>query len=74
MCLNTYDRGYGATPRSREQVDLLILHSLKAFNTETNASRGVDGSNYAGESNVPLEGIWRMVWTTALDVLNLSWW
>jgi len=62
----SYDRGYGATKRANDQVESLIS-KLEACNMETNASRGVEGD---GES--PLSGSWRMVWTTAADVLTLS--
>lgn len=66
----SYDRGFGATPRSRKQVED-IIQQLESMNpTPIDASKGVDGSYTVG--NVPLEGIWRMVWTTALDVLNLA--
>lgn len=63
----SYDRGYGATKRANDQVDGLISE-LEAVNTETNASRGVEG----GAAYSPLSGTWRMVWTTASDVLTLS--
>jgi len=67
----SYDRGFGATPRIRKQVDELISR-LEAFNpTPVNAARGIDGE-YSAEGPAPLEGAWRMVWTTALDVLNLG--
>jgi len=67
----SYDRGFGATPRIRKQVDELISR-LEAFNpTPVNAARGIDGE-YSSEGPAPLEGAWRMVWTTALDVLNLG--
>ena len=62
----SYDRGYGATKRANDQVESLIS-KLEACNMETNASRGVEGD---GDS--PLSGSWRMVWTTAADVLTLS--
>lgn len=65
----SYDRGYGATKRARTQVDSLIS-KLESINTEQNAIRGIDGSNGGGVS--PLTGSWRMVWTTAADVLTLS--
>ena len=63
----SYDRGYGATKRANEKVDSLIS-KLESVNTETNASKGIEGES--GES--PLSGSWRMVWTTAADVLTLS--
>jgi hypothetical protein len=66
----SYDRGFGATPRSRKQVEE-IINQLELMNpTPVDAAKGVDGSYPIG--SIPLEGIWRMVWTTALDVLNLG--
>lgn len=64
----SYDRGFGASPKARKQVDELIEELEQMNPTPINAARGVDGSN----GPAPLEGIWRMVWTTALDVLNLG--
>jgi len=62
----SYDRGYGATKRAFDQVDSLISQ-LEATNLEDNAIRGVNGDDES-----PLTGSWRMVWTTAADVLTLS--
>lgn len=66
----SYDRGFGATPRSRTQVEE-IIKELELMNpTPVDAAKGVDGTYSNG--SIPLEGIWCMVWTTALDVLNLG--
>jgi len=63
----SYDRGFGASPSARREVDD-IIGKLEIFNpTRVNASRGVEGDEPA-----PLAGAWRMIWTTALDVLNLA--
>lgn len=69
----SYDRGYGATPKARLEVDGLVS-KLEALNpTPMNANRGVAGGPYSpGEAPPPLKGIWRMVWTSALDVLSLG--
>jgi hypothetical protein len=43
-----------------------------------NTSRGVDGQNLLQPeldddcNDIPLKGAWRMIWTSALDVLNLG--
>jgi len=69
----SYDRGFGASPKARNSVQA-IVDELEMMNpTTTNASRGIDGtsSSYSEES-IPLKGAWRMIWTTALDVLNLG--
>lgn len=62
----SYDRGYGAGPSARESVGRLI-EALEASNTATNAAAGIDG-----QSPSPLWGNWRMIWTTAADVLGLQ--
>ena len=37
------------------------------------AARGIDGDDYNAEADmVPLKAIWRMVWTTAFDVVSLG--
>lgn len=65
----SYDRGYGASPSARRRVDDLVSQ-LKSLNpTPKDAAKGIDGGSM---EDVPLKGIWRMIWTTALDVLNLG--
>lgn len=72
----SYDRGFGASTSAKQEVDD-IVNQLKSLNpTPYNAADGIDGtstlSTYDNVQSVPLKGIWRMVWTTALDVLNLG--
>jgi len=67
----SYDRGYGATKRACVQVES-IISKLEAINPEKNAIRGINGSNDEGVDASPLTGSWRMIWTTASDVLTLS--
>jgi hypothetical protein len=71
----SYDRGFGATPRARREVDD-VISQLEELNPETNASFGIDGSASTSTSSTsrkgPLEGNWRMIWTTAVDVLVLG--
>lgn len=62
----SYDRGFGASTSARSRVDDLI-RELEVFNEETEASRGIDGADVS-----PLSGSWRMIWTTASDVLVLG--
>ncbi len=64
----SYDRGFGASPSARKKVDELVEQLSEINPTSSNAALGVDGS----DPNAPLKGNWRMVWTTALDVLNLG--
>lgn len=69
----SYDRGFGASSKARKEVDE-IVERLKDINpTPTTAARGIGGeSNSPDHDPPPLKGIWRMVWTTALDVLSLG--
>ena len=73
----SYDRGYGATPNARAQVQALV-DKLTEYNPTDFAAQGINGdilltgAKGSGPSDPPLKGIWRMVWTTALDVLNLG--
>jgi hypothetical protein len=66
----SFDRGFGATPRSRKEADD-IIQQLSEINPTKDASRGIDGVGAYGEE-VPLKAIWRMVWTTAFDVVSLG--
>jgi len=70
LVLSSYDRGYGATQTSRLSASN-IIDRLKALNPTTNASRGIDGDN-EDETEIPIKGIWQMIWTTAQDVLLLN--
>eukprot|EP00555_Chaetoceros_dichaeta_P007613 CAMPEP_0198253686 /NCGR_PEP_ID=MMETSP1447-20131203/4088_1 /TAXON_ID=420782 /ORGANISM="Chaetoceros dichaeta, Strain CCMP1751" /LENGTH=274 /DNA_ID=CAMNT_0043939463 /DNA_START=55 /DNA_END=879 /DNA_ORIENTATION=- len=62
----SYDRGFGASPNARKQVEDVIAE-LELLNDETDAARGIDGTGFS-----PMEGNWRMVWCTASDVLILG--
>jgi hypothetical protein len=71
---SSFDRGFGSTPRIRKEVEELI-HQLESMNPMASvaASRGVDGKPVVGDDDdIPLKGAWRMIWTSALDVLNLG--
>ena len=67
----SYDRGFGASPKSRKEVDEIVAQLELMNPTPINAARGVDGEDSA-EGPAPLEGAWQMIWTTALDVLTLA--
>jgi len=73
----SYDRGFGASPRARTKMES-ILSRLESYNPQTNAARFIDGSGRTttdasyGSQISPLKGNWRMVWTTASDVLLLG--
>ena len=71
----SYDRGFGATPAARAEVDD-VVRRLSALNpNREGASRGIDGDARGGNDDgddVPLRAIWRMVWTSAFDVVSLG--
>lgn len=66
----SFDRGFAATSRVRDQAST-IISKLATLNPESNAAKGIDG--YEGNfDDSPLLGDWRMIWTTAADVLVLG--
>jgi len=67
----SYDRGFSATPKARKEASD-IIDKLSAVNPTENASRGVDGDTSYKSDDVPLKAIWRMIWTSALDVVSLG--
>lgn len=73
----SYNRGFAASPRARETT-LQLVEELEQFNTQKNAADGVDGSSITAspENNKarfpPLQGTWRLLWTTGTDVLVLD--
>lgn len=71
----SYDRGFGATSRAIDEARATI-DALESINPESNAARGVDGNTEdqvaSSSSPSPIRGKWRMVWTTASDVLVLG--
>jgi len=67
----SYDRGFGATPTARDEAEDIITQ-LAAVNPTHNPARGIDGDGTAGEDDIPLKGIWRMIWTSAYDVVSLG--
>ena len=69
----SYDRGFGTTPKARDEVNN-IIEQLATLNPTANPSRGIDGISSSSEleEDVPLKGIWRMIWTSAFDVVSLG--
>ena len=70
----SYDRGFSSTPTVRQSVED-IIHQLAMINpNKDKASQGMNGSNDNDDTNgdVPLKGIWRLIWTTAYDVVSLG--
>jgi hypothetical protein len=77
----SYDRGFGATFSAREQVQA-VIRQLEQLNIEEQAastilspsSRRPDRRLLVAPTtnSATLIGNWRMIWTTALDVLSLQ--
>lgn len=65
----SYDRGFAATPKARSEANE-IIEQLAAVNPTENAARGIDGDDFSGD--VPLRATWRMIWTSAFDVVSLG--
>ncbi len=63
----SYDRGFGATPKAQKDAGD-IIEKLGALNPTHDSARGIDGN----EDNAPLKAIWRMIWTSAFDVVSLG--
>jgi hypothetical protein len=66
----SYDRGYGASPTARAKVKELVKE-LQDMNPCDDASVNIDGKQKETKES-PLKGIWRLVWTTAQDILVLN--
>ena len=65
----SYDRGFAATPKARTEAND-IIEQLAAINPTENAAKGIDGNDFSDD--VPLKAIWRMIWTSAFDVVSLG--
>jgi len=68
------DRGFASSREDRKMVDLLV-EKLKELNPTVNANINLYPNNNVNNSitvDVPLEGVWKLVYTSAFDVLSLS--
>jgi len=65
----SYDRGFASTPKARLEANE-IIEQLAAVNPTENAARGIDGGDFSDD--VPLRATWRMIWTSAFDVVSLG--
>ena len=63
----SYDRGFATNPRASSEANDVIAQ-LQAMNPTSNANRGLEGY----DSVTPLKAIWRLIWTSALDVVSLG--
>ena len=65
-------RGFGATRADRERIES-IFQKLEAVRPTLIATSGIEGGDaFAGENAPPLAGCWRLIYTTASDVLSLD--
>lgn len=75
----SFDRGFGASPKARTQAEAVIRDLERCENAAQDAASTVLYNNNNNNEKQPtarpphsLVGKWRMVWTTALDVLSLQ--
>lgn len=75
----SYNRGFGASPRARTETMRVIEELEGLYEPPTQgAAAGVDGTSgttttaTAGQSPPPLQGSWRLLWTSGPDVLVLD--
>ena len=67
----SYDRGFGASPSARQKVNDMV-QELITMNPAQDATRNMDHRHEPGQQESPLEGNWRLVWTTAQDILAMN--
>jgi len=65
------DRGFGASSFDREEIDSLVSKLSSNCPIET-PSMGLVPNVASDNDDVPLEGAWRMIYTSAYDVLSIS--
>jgi len=72
----SFDRGFGASPKARTQAEAVIRDLERCENAAQDAASTVLYNNNEKQRTTrppySLVGKWRMVWTTALDVLSLQ--
>lgn len=75
----TFDRGFGASPMARIRANRLV-QQLQQSNTAKNVADTIlhdpivhnNTNNNPDPSSYTLIGTWRLIWTTAYDVLSLQ--
>lgn len=68
------DRGFASSREDRKMVNLLV-EKLQEMNPTANAAQNLYPNNNLNSSvtvEVPIEGVWKLVYTSAFDVLSLS--
>ncbi len=71
----TLSRGFYATSSERERVNAQIDALVESGSGLEDPTMGLAGSNTAADdddSDVPLEGLWALVYTDAFDVVSLA--
>jgi PAP_fibrillin len=77
----SYDRGFGASPSARDKVNAVIRNLEQSYDPTLQAAARtiLNDDDRATFSTIPVDngmpsliGNWRMIWTTAVDVLSLS--
>eukprot|EP01039_Chlorochromonas_danica_P000944 gene944-1026_t len=67
----TCDRGFSAKPVDRQQIETLV-DQLKALSPEKNPTRNLYPFTQSPLEKAPLEGAWRMIYTSAADIVKLA--
>ena len=65
------DRGFGASTKERDAI-AAVIERLQLLSPEAEPTRGLFPHNDDATDTAPLEGVWRMVYTSAFDVLSLA--
>lgn len=69
----SYDRGFGASPLARQKVEDMIQQLADMQPVDNDVTVNIDGRSKNGDSQAsPLQGVWRLVWTTAQNILVLN--
>lgn len=69
----TFDRGFAATKEDAANI-ADIISSLKLLAFDKNPTRGLTPNQTGkdGSGDAPIEGIWKLAYTTAFDVVSLN--
>lgn len=65
------DRGFGASSTDRDKANALI-EKLQQFSPIETPTKNLFPSNTSISEFVPLEGAWKLVYTSAFDVISLA--
>jgi len=65
------DRGFSSIPSDRIAIDS-IINELKTLSPEGNPTRKFFPDNNDTSASAPLDGAWKLIYTTAFDVLILG--